>query len=157
MFFHFDRAPIRSKQSIPVHKQMPIVVAEQLVVDMVITSSTNAYHAKERIPCVRVFAVNEAQVIAINGAESHVTPHVAMDYVGSNVQRNQNHKHGIVERAIKRIEQYRGFKHVMGLMASNIDGGDFVFYLVHDGLEKIDDKQLCNDMDGADTTVEGII
>ena len=136
---------------------MPIVVAEQLVVDVVITSSANAYHAEERVPCVRVFAVYEAQVIAINGSESHITPHVAMDYVGSNVQRNQNHKHGIVERAVKHIEQHRGFKHVMRLMASDVNGRDFVLCLVHDGLQKIDDEQLCNDMDGADTTVEGII
>lgn len=80
-----------------------------------------------------------------------------MDYVGSDVQRNQNHEQGIVERAIERIEQHRGFEHVVRLMASNIDGRYLVLCLVHDGLQKIDDKQLCNDMDGADTTVEGII
>ena len=91
---------------------------------------------------MRIFTMDEAQVIAINGTKGSVAPHVGPHDVRCQVQGYQNHTNGVHKRPIERIKQTRGLKYVVRLMALDIKIGHTVLTKVHDSLEKVDDKKL---------------
>ena len=72
------RISISPSNPIKPHKQMSVIVLEDLVMDVMISRSSQAQCSKDSIPWKDVFGMYEYQPISIHGTEGHVGPYVTI-------------------------------------------------------------------------------
>ena len=122
---------------------MSKVVNEQSVMDMVICRGAKPNEAKQRVPEMRVFTVNQTKPRRISRSKSHVFPNIAVDNVRCDEQRDKDHADSIHRGAVESIEEFWVEEAMVRLVAELIDfWADFVFRDVHERLKKINGNKL---------------
>tara|TARA_R110002050_G_scaffold171576_1_gene303645 strand:+ start:802 stop:1026 length:225 start_codon:yes stop_codon:yes gene_type:complete len=74
------------------------------MMDVMISSGSESNLAKEGIPGMGKFAVNESEPRSIGGSKCHVGPHIAVDELGSGEERNKNHEDRVQCGSIKSVK-----------------------------------------------------
>ena len=122
---------------------MAIVGSKQLMMDMMIPSGSKPNHTKQLIPGMREFTMNEGKPTSIRHSKRGILPNVAVNKVGGDVKGKKDHEDGIGCGAIESIEKFGVDETMVGFVAHSIEfRANFVFGVVHEGLEGIDAHQL---------------
>lgn len=73
------------------HKEMPIIIGEQCMVNIMIFSCSNFQNAQQRIPWMRKLAMNESKLSRVKSSKSNKRPVIDKPaYLMGQEQRNQN-------------------------------------------------------------------
>ena len=76
---HVFRMAVRATYPVPVREEMPIVVAEQLVVHVVVRRRAHAYQLKQPVPRMMGLGMDQTEPVRVERPEGHVAPDVAVD------------------------------------------------------------------------------
>ncbi len=137
---------------------MAVIVEEEAVVNVMVSRGAEAHEAEERVPRVCVFAVDKAKPRRIRGPEGHVLPHVAVDDVGSEEEREQDHAQGVHAGPVEGIEQLRVEEAVVWLVAGLVHGrAHLVLRDVHERLEEVHGDKLRHDQERVHSPCEGVV
>lgn len=67
---------VSASEPVKVSKQVAVVVSEQRVVHVVVSSSSHADGGESSVPWVHGLAVDQAEPVGVQSAKGHVGPHV---------------------------------------------------------------------------------
>mmetsp|Transcript_2063 Transcript_2063/g.4316 ORF Transcript_2063/g.4316 Transcript_2063/m.4316 type:complete len:319 (-) Transcript_2063:126-1082(-) len=130
--------PVASPDSIKPRKQVPKVVLEKGVVDVVVRRCSKAQHVKKRIPGKGVLGMNQRQPVGIKAAKGHVGPHIDVHQISRRIQRYQNHANRVQHASVKGVKEPRIGKSMVGFVRELVKGGrDVVFQQMHDKLDPV--------------------
>mmetsp|Transcript_55667 Transcript_55667/g.169385 ORF Transcript_55667/g.169385 Transcript_55667/m.169385 type:complete len:239 (+) Transcript_55667:183-899(+) len=137
---------------------MAVVVDEESVVHVVVPRRAEAQAPEEGVPRVGELAMNQDQPVRVQGAESHVRPHVRRDEPRDNDKRHHDHARCVRQGAVKGVEEARVRESVMRLVGMAVQPcGDLVLSEVHDILQEILEQQLRDHMHPVDAARERVI
>ena len=89
---HGSGVSVGAPEHVPIHKEMAVVILEQLVVDVVVGGGAKPNLPEQWVPWVWILAVDQRQPVGVKAAECHVRPDIAVDHVGCDVERHQDHQ-----------------------------------------------------------------
>ena len=79
---------ISSKDTIPIHKGMPIVKVEEFVVNVMVRGCSEAQLTEEWIPRMTVFCMDQCEPVRIQRTKCHIRPNIGINKSRSDHERN---------------------------------------------------------------------